>query len=772
MRKLKSYRLIFSVAKTELKNIFYSPIAWLILVAFTIQITMPLIEILEELVKSVAMGRSSSGLTSYLLTGEYAVIGKAMRSIYLYMPLLTMGLMSKEISSGSIKLLFSSPITSRNIILGKFLSMMMYSLVLMVPIFIYVVICSYSVDILDIARVFSGLLGLFLLICAYSAIGIFMSSLTSYQVVAAVGTLAVLAVLNFVGKIGQGIELVRDITYWLSITGRAQTMSAGLISTEGLLYFILVIGMFLGFSIIRFESGRIKNKLIISSRYAIVIAGALILGYISSRPSMKFYLDTTATKSRTLTENSQKIISQLDGDLSITTYVNLLDFKRLYGMPKRINEDKARFQQYTRFKPEIELKYVYYWDKNLASPDFYKYYPNMTDEQVAHKLCDIMDLDFDDFLRPEEIRKKIDLTGERNSFVRVIERGNGAKTWLRIYNDMQVHPTEREISVALRRLVKKAPKVGFLTGHGERDINNVWDRGYHSAICSKTFRSSLLNQGLDYTVVDLSEGIEKDLDILVIADMKQKMTKPHLDKVLKYVENGGNLLILTDPRRRREMSSLINYFGVKLTDGIIVKKNDKFIPNVLPAKATAQGVKATSPMFRSLMKYYCVAMPETVGLTYDDVESKGYSVVPLLVSDKKDCWNEKETTDFVDGDLSLNTSIGEVEKEHAVALALSRKVNNKKQKIIIIGDADCLSNKGLSSNYSGMNPGNFTFFRGIFHWLTDFEVPIETSRPRSKDYKFSMSKASFKIHKLMVVWMLPLCLIALYLFIWRRRKQK
>ena len=66
------------------------------------------------------------------------------------------------------------------------------------------------------------MLGLYLLVCAYAAIGLFMSSITSYQVVAAMGTLAVLAVLNFVGDMWQDIDFVRDITYWLAINGRAQ----------------------------------------------------------------------------------------------------------------------------------------------------------------------------------------------------------------------------------------------------------------------------------------------------------------------------------------------------------------------------------------------------------------------------------------------------------------------------------------------------------------------------------------------------------------------
>jgi len=66
---------------------------------------------------------------------------------------------------------------------------------------------------LDIPLILSGLLGIYLVLCAYSAIGLFMSTLTSYQIVAAVGTLVILTCLNFVGGLWQDIPVVQEITW-------------------------------------------------------------------------------------------------------------------------------------------------------------------------------------------------------------------------------------------------------------------------------------------------------------------------------------------------------------------------------------------------------------------------------------------------------------------------------------------------------------------------------------------------------------------------------
>lgn len=164
--------------------------------------------------------------------------------LYLYIPLLTMGLMSRELSSGSIKLLQSSPITNSQIVLGKFLAMVVYGFLLMILTLIVIVVSFYSIEYIDVKYLLGGVFGLFILICAYASIGLLMSSLTSYQVVAAISTLAVLATLSYIGTVGQSIEWVRDITYWISIEGRADNFLNGLISSKDVIYFILVIVLF------------------------------------------------------------------------------------------------------------------------------------------------------------------------------------------------------------------------------------------------------------------------------------------------------------------------------------------------------------------------------------------------------------------------------------------------------------------------------------------------------------------------------------------------
>ncbi len=771
-------KTIYNIAKTELKTLFYSPIAWIILAIFALQANMTYFEILATYVKYQLTGYNMSNFTTKLFTNDghgwsKAVFPSVQEYLYLYIPLLTMGIMSREISSGSLKLLMSSPVTSRQIIFGKFLSMVIYGLALIAVLLLTVIFSLFVVKDFDLNYVFSGLLGLFLLLCAYSAIGIFMSSLTSYQVVAAMGTLALLALLNYVGQVGQGIEFVRDITYWLSISGRAKEMVAGLLSSDDVLYFIIVISLFISFSIIKLQAGKTKNLLKVAGKYVLVVVVCLFIGYITSRPSAIFYVDATRTNHRTLTPNSQEIVKKLEGGLTITTFVNILDEKYHYGKPDRVNDDMKRFQQYIRFKPETKMKYVYYWDK-ADNPRLYKRYPNMSDGEIAEKVCDINDFDFKRFLSPAQVKKIADLAPENNRFVRLIERENGNSTFLRIYDDMFVHPSESEISAALKRLAMELPKVGFITGHDERDILTSGDRDYSNPAYSKTFRNSLINQGFEAESINLSEAdVPDDINIIVVADMKSEFTETEYERLDNYLKSGRNILIAAEPRRREEMAPLVSRFGVSFIEGIMVQTDHDFIPSLIINEIDKKAQEKVSYIFKNAVRRrQKVTMPGAMGLDFSLAESKGFQVSQILSTKDSCCWNETETTDFIDGELTLGPDKNETEKSTPTAIALSREIAGKNQRIVILGDADCISNGEISASRNNIKAANFTFFTGLFEYLSEGKAPIDTRRPDFIDDEFYISQNWLKFWNFIYLWVVPLGLVVICFFIWIIRRKK
>ena len=764
------FKMIYNIARTELQMLFYSPVAWLILVVFGVQSGMLFADQLAGLVSSQEMGYDIQGSTISIFASRWGGVFTTMQNyLYFYIPLLTMSLVSKELSSGSIRLLYSSPITNTQIIVGKFFSMMIYGLI-MIGILFLITLCSWAiVKDFELSMVLTGLLGLYLLICAYAAIGIFMSSLTSYQIVAAIGTFAVLMVLSMIGGWWQDYDFIRDVTYWLSMPGRSGKFIAGLICSEDVLYFVIVVCLFLALTIIRLNSVRQKIRFVITlGRNIGVIFLACFLGYLSALPQMKLYHDATSTKMNTLTPNSQDIVAKLDGGMTITTYINALDpGASWYAAPYFQKPDMERFEQYLRFKPDMKLKYVYYYD-TTANPMLDRRFPNATLREKMVEVCKIYGLDSNKFMAPEEIRKIIDLSGENNTFVRQIVRENGEKAWLRIYNDMQRFPSEKEISAAFKRMVMDLPKVGFVEGHGERSYSGGKDRDYSAFANDKGFRYALENQGFDVAKVTMDQQVPEDINIIVISDMREWCTPEQEANLQQYIDRGGNLFILGEPKRRDVMNNLFAKFGYEMTTGVLVKRDTNLQADVILSYPTKEADSIAYDFGAMRSRRMVITTPSTAGL--EQIADKGYTVTNMFKTDTIGVWNELETTDFIDDTVRLNPAIGEVEKIYNTVVALSRKVGNKEQKIILTGDADCISNGEFGRRVPGVRTANFSLITGSFFWMSDNEVPIDVRRPALPDNKVYVEKTGSKVIKWSFMIILPLLLAGIGIFLWIRRK--
>ena len=765
------FKMICNIARTELQMLFYSPIAWLILIVFTVQAGVLFSDLFTRMVSNQAMGYNVAGSSLYIFANTWTgVFTQIQNYLYYYIPLLTMSLVSRELSSGSIKLLYSSPVTNIQIIVGKFFSVMVYGAIMMGVLLLLWLIGLCTIKHFDWAAVLTGILGLYLLICAYGSIGIFMSSLTSYQIVAAIGTFAVLMLLNMVGGWWQDYDVVRDVTYWLSMKGRSGTFIRGLICSEDVLYFLIIMMLFLALTIIRLNS--VRQKVSFGStllRNVGVLLLACVVGYFSSLPLLKVYYDSTETKQNTLTENSQEIVKKLDGKLTITTYVNILDPDGAwFATGSFLKPDMERFEQYLRFKPDMKLRYVYYYD-TTNNPRLDKQYPSLTLREKMVKLSKIYSIDSNKFKTPDEIRSMIDLSGEGNMFVRQIVRENGEKSWLRIYNDLQRFPSEREISAAFKRMVMKLPIVGFLTGHGERGYRSNKDRDYSAFANDKKFRYALMNQGFDVEYVTLEKEIPENINIVVIAESREPFTEKEDANLQKYIDRGGNLLILGEPKRREIMNPLFAKFGFELMEGQIVKQDTNLQADVVLSYPTEEA-DSIAYDFRTMRLYEQVLVTEGVsGLR--QVADKGYVVTELFKSDTVASWNEVETTDFVDDTIRLNPLVGEVEQSYPTLVALSRRVGEREQRIILSGDADCISNGGLMGQKAGVRSSNFTLIMGGFFWLSDNEAPVDVRRPRPTDNKIYITSATGAgIVKWSLVLVLPLLLLGGGVFTWVRRR--
>ena len=756
-------KIIYKIASIELRMLFCSPIAWLLLLCFVLQTGIIFTGFLDNYIASTSSGYPIYSASS-LFTRTGGLWSKVQDFIYMYIPLLTMGIVSKELSSGSIKLLYSSPISNTQIILGKFAAMVVYSALLMAMLLIYVVIAGCVIENFEWAWVLTGLLGLFLLTCTYMAVGIFVSSLTTYQIIAAVGTFVILMLLGMVSRWGQQYDIVRDITYWLSIDGRATTFINGMLCSEDILYFPVIMALFLSLTIIRLNAVRQKLRVLKTLRqYGAVVLLVCVVAIVSSRPMMLCYYDATTNKINTITPNSQEIIKQATGGMTITSYVNVADMKyHLYAYPGFIFRNRETFERYTRFKPEIKLKTVYYYADPSGS--------NTTEAtwNFTKMQCKNTNLDTAMLKTKEEVDQMVDLSGEDYTFIRQIVRDNGQKEWLRTYDFGNPLPGEAEISAAFKRLVMKLPRIGFVKGHRERDIYTEAPQGYSFIGNQKKVGFSAWNQGFAVTEISLQKPIPEDVDLLVIADMRSELLPEEETALQEYINRGGSLFVTGDPDHREAQNPMLRKFlGVELTPMLVgedIRFKKKLQPNELGCILTEEMKKE---MFH-VPGDRAIVMPTCSGV--EQVEEKGFEMHPFLTCDTLgQYWTELETTDFEDDTVKFNPAAGEVSKQFTTLMGLTRMVNGKEQRILVSGDADCIANNEFFMKRF-ISSGNQELFLGASYWLSHGRAPIDVRRPMPVDNHVMLSKTGNQVIKIMIVWMLPIFLLAIGVFVWLRRR--
>ena len=762
------------IMKNELRMLFCSPIAWIVLVIFFFHCGSAFCESIEPQLRWKAQGYDLESLTYYLFVAYRGLFKVMLDKIFIYFPLLTMGVLSKEYSEGSISLLYSSPVSNRKIVWGKYLALVVFSLTFIAIFALFIIYSRIIVPDLDMGMVLAGLFGFFLLCCAYSAIGLFMSSLTSYQVVAAIGTFAVLALLNNIGNIGQEQPLLREITYWFSLNNRTSYFVSGMICSEDVIYFLAIIGMFLALTLAKLHFDRTKKGTFVKvCRYLAIIAVTCVIAYVSSRPKLMFYADLTETKSNTLTPASQEIMKKLDGPMTITSYVNLMDENVYCGLQRNYMNDTKMFTRYQRFKPEIKLKYVYYWH-DCDNPQLNVRFPKKPEtEERAKIIAKGLRLKFEDFLRPGQIDSLVDLSGEEYFLTREISHG-GKTSFVRMFKDMQRYPGEAEITAAMRRLTDDVPPViAFASGNGERSIYKKGDRDYFTFGRNIQMRSALVNQGFDMVELNL-EAVDRVPDEvlgLFLGDPQTPYSEHALGVIKDYIAQGGDVVIAASEKSRDFLNPVLAELGLIFLDGIVVKEQETNSPEMLVCNfaPTAGQISGTFPYLQSLG---CkITAPRSIPI--GQFENKGYSFIPVFSTDSTGCWIEKSVSDFIDdvpvfepekGDMAWNSQ--------PLMLGALKQIGGKLQKIIVLGNAGSISNSELGMSRKGIRPANFNLVIETGRWFSNGLYPVNVGRPKGKDTVIKANFDQLGLHKAVFIWFFPLLLVAIGAWIIIRRHRK
>lgn len=245
---------VLTVARAESRRIFVSPLAWAVLAVLQVILGLFFVLYLNAYAQAAqASSNAYMGVSDYIGGGLY---NTANVILLLVIPLMTMRLFSEERKSGSITLLLSSPTSLIEIVVGKYLGLLSFLLAEILLLAAMSVTLLAGTD-LDLGRIAAGLLGLFLMMMAFGAAGLFVSTLTREPVIAAIAGFGLLLLFWILQAVAQMPSLpFSDAISYLSLVGHFQNLRLGIVSTADVIYYLLFVVFFLWLAVLRLDMER------------------------------------------------------------------------------------------------------------------------------------------------------------------------------------------------------------------------------------------------------------------------------------------------------------------------------------------------------------------------------------------------------------------------------------------------------------------------------------------------------------------------------------
>jgi ABC-2 type transport system permease protein len=251
--------VIFVIARTELRRMFYAPLAWAILAVVLFILGLLFLILVDSYISTLQpqlMGvPGAPGVTDLVLSPVIFWAGVLMLTVS---PLLTMRAFSEERQQGSLTLLTSAPLSTTEIVLGKYLALLLFSLVLLGLLLLMPLSLAVGTE-LDLGKILSGLLGLFLLTASFSAAGLYISSQTRTPLIAALSSFGLLMFLVVLYVSGSAEGTASELFVYLSHLSHLLSFMQGLFDSSDLLYYLLFSAAFLILTIRRLDNERLQR---------------------------------------------------------------------------------------------------------------------------------------------------------------------------------------------------------------------------------------------------------------------------------------------------------------------------------------------------------------------------------------------------------------------------------------------------------------------------------------------------------------------------------
>jgi len=399
--------------------------------------------------------------------------------------------------------------------------------------------------------------------------------------------------------------------------------------------------------------------------------------------------DWTAGARNTINQSSIELLQHMDGPITIEAY---------FDSNSQSRQQVSRFvNKYQRFKKDITLEFV---DNQLS-----------TEQLIEMGFSQLGQL-------------KISYA-DNQAFIRRLN--------------------EQAITSALFKVARKEDTwVAVIQGHGERDPLDTGNNGLSKLV------AELNKTGIKVQPINLLSlaVIPDNTKVLIIVGPRNAYLGGELKLIEDFVKGGGNLLWLRDPAKQNYFTSLDELLGLSPVPGVVIDANTKL--RILLGIKHAAVIPVTEFHKHSITEQLKTHLLFPFANAIDHQTAFGWKIQTLFKSLERS-WSE--VGEINTDKLKYEQDLGDTQGPLTIGLSLSREIEEKQQRIVVIGDSDFIAN-----GYIGYG-ANFTLSLNIFNWLTEDDKLLFITHQAAPDQSLELEDKDVMFIALIFLLLVPGMLI-------------
>ena len=333
----------------------------------------------------------------------------------------------------------------------------------------------------------------------------------------------------------------------------------------------------------------------------------------------------------------------------------------------------------------------------------------------------------------------------------------------------QIDVTEEAITNAILDVVTNVkPKICFLTGH------NLYSDGYFQYL--ENSLTSEVNE-VEYLNLLTSGSIPDDCKLLVLTTLKEDIDQKEKDEILKYINNGGEILLLLDPNlnniKTPNFQGILDEYGIKNSNGFIIEGDSNKMVSGAPLYII-ESINTNSELVKNVNMGLNVCMMTAGKLTFDsteELEKKNVTMETLATASEKAFYR----TDLTSSSSSKISSDEDASGAIVAAMLTKKFDDNKNSKLIVFANTAFATNAqipmGTYYRYAIEFVNNKDVILNAVSYLTEREDNITIRKSGETVTTYDVTENQLRI-VLGITIGIPVFIVILGIVIWQVRRRK